>query len=301
MSRKGRKKMEIKDAIDLYNQYIIVEKGLSLETAKAYADDLKKFFLVFKDKQRVEEIEGEDLEIFIRHETNSGMSSSSTLRRLSAIHGFLVFLKKEKYLKTELVEVSGPKKSFHLPISLTLSEVEKLLEAPNIEKNDGIRDRAMLEVMYASGLRVGELLALKRSDINLKNKMIKVMGKGAKERKVPIGDFALQYLIDYLNHSREKNIGKDSAYLFLNKYGKPLSRQYFFKMIRKYALEAGIEKTISPHTLRHCFATHMIEGGAELRAVQEMLGHTNISTTQIYTHMSAQRIIGAYDLYMDDK
>lgn len=293
--------MEIKDAIELYNQYIIVEKGLSLDTAKAYLDDLKKFFFLFKDKKSVEQISGEDLEIFVRHEMNSGMSANSTLRRLSAIHGFLVFLKKEKYLMTELVEVSGPKKSFRFPISLSIEEVERLLESPNLKKPDGIRDKAMLEMMYASGLRVGELLALRRGDVNLKNKMIKVMGKGAKERKVPLGDFALQYLIDYLHKVREKSLGKDSPYLFLNKYGKPLSRQYFFKMIRKYALEAGLTKTISPHTLRHCFATHMIEGGAELRAVQEMLGHTNISTTQIYTHMSAQRIIGAYDLYMGDK
>lgn len=293
--------MDVKDAIDLYNQHIIVEKGLSIQTSKAYLDDLRKFFETFPDKTKVDDIHSEDLEIFIRHEMEMGMSSSSTLRRLSSIQSFLVFLKREKYLKTELVEVVGPKKSTHLPICLDVGEIEKLLEIPNMEKMDGIRDRAMMEVMYASGLRVSELLLLRRNNVNLKNKVIKIMGKGAKERKVPIGDFASEYLIKYINIAREKNPGKDSPYLFLNRYGKPLSRQYFFNVIRKYASMAGIDKTISPHTLRHCFATHMIENGASLRAVQEMLGHTNISTTQIYTHLSAQRIIGAYDLYMGSK
>ena len=231
----------------------------------------------------------------------TGMSSASTLRRLSSIQSFLVFLKREKYLKTELVEVVGPKKSSHLPICLEVEEIERLLEMPNMEKMDGIRDRAMMEIMYASGLRVSELLLLRKNNVNLKNKVIKIMGKGAKERKVPIGDFASEYLVKYITIAREKNVGKDSPYLFLNRYGKPLSRQYFFNVIRKYAAMAGIDKTISPHTLRHCFATHMIENGASLRAVQEMLGHTNISTTQIYTHLSAQRIIGAYDLYMGKK
>lgn len=293
--------MEIKDAIDLYNQHIIVEKGLSIQTSKAYLDDLRKFFETFPDKQVVEDIHSEDLEIFIRHEMETGMSSASTLRRLSSIQSFLVFLKREKYLKTELVEVVGPKKSSHLPICLEVEEIERLLEMPSMEKMDGIRDRAMMEVMYASGLRVSELLLLRKNNVNLKNKVIKIMGKGAKERKVPIGDFASEYLVKYITIAREKNVGKDSPYLFLNRYGKPLSRQYFFNVIRKYAAMAGIDKTISPHTLRHCFATHMIENGASLRAVQEMLGHTNISTTQIYTHLSAQRIIGAYDLYMGKK
>jgi integrase/recombinase XerD len=293
--------MEIKDAIERFNQYIIVERGLSLETSKAYLDDLKKFFILFNDKKDVKDIDSEDLEIFIRHETELGMASSSTLRRLSSIHSFLVFLKKEKYITTELVDVIGPKKSKLLPVCLTIEEVENLLEVPNMKKIDGIRDKAMLEVMYATGLRVSELLSLERSNINFKNKMIKIMGKGAKERKVPLGDFALEYLSKYLEIIKEKNIYKSSKYLFLNKFGEPLSRQYFFKVIRKYALEAGISKTISPHTLRHSFATHLIENGAELRSVQEMLGHTNISTTQIYTHVSTRRIIGAYDLYMNKK
>ena len=293
--------MEIKDAIDLFNQYIIAEKGLSIETSKAYLDDIKRFFEIFNDKKEVEELTGEDLEIFIRKEMEKGMSASTTLRRLSSIRSFLVFLKKEKYITTELVDVDGPKKPMHLPICLSVQEVEQLLDMPNMEKPDGIRDRAMLETMYASGLRVSELLGLKRSNVDLKKDIVKVMGKGSKERKVPLGDFAIEYLLKYIHEVRDKNKGKDTPYLFLNKYGKPLSRQYFFKKIRQYAVSAGIEKTISPHTIRHCFATHMIENGAELRAVQEMLGHANIATTQIYTHVSTQRILGAYDLYMKGK
>ena len=159
----------------------------------------------------------------------------------------------------------------------------------------------LLETMYASGLRVSELLALERSRVNLDKNVVTIFGKGAKERKVPLGDFAIDYIIQYINEVRNKNPGRKSKYLFLNRYGKPLSRQYFFKQIKKYALEAGIETDISPHTLRHCFATHLLENGTQLRAVQAMLGHENIATTQIYTHISTKRVLSAYDLYMNKK
>ena len=159
----------------------------------------------------------------------------------------------------------------------------------------------MLETMYASGLRVSELINLERSRLNMKRGVIKVMGKGSKERIVPIGEFALEYVIKYIEEARQFNVGKNSKYLFLNRKGKPISRIYFFKQVRKYALRAGIDKEISPHTLRHCFATHLLEEGAELRAVQEMLGHSNIATTQIYTHLSKNRIKSAYDLFMNKK
>ena len=182
-----------------------------------------------------------------------------------------------------------------------MEEIDRLLDAPDTSKGDGLRDKAMLEVMYASGLRVSELLNLERERLNIKTGVISVMGKGAKERKVPIGEFALDYVIQYIETVRRKNRGKKSKYLFLSKYGEPLSRQYFFKQIKKYALLAGIEVNISPHTLRHCFATHLLENGAELRAVQSMLGHSNIATTQIYTHISTKRIVSAYDLYMNKK
>ena len=182
-----------------------------------------------------------------------------------------------------------------------MEEVEELFDVIDITKADGLRDRAMLETMYASGLRVSELLLLERKNINLKHGVVSVFGKGAKERKVPLGDFASDFIARYIDEVRCKNPGKNTKYLFLSKYGKPLSRQSFFKQIKKYAALAEIDANISPHTLRHCFATHLLEQGAELRMVQAMLGHSNIATTQIYTHVSTKRIISAYDLYMKRK
>ena len=291
--------MDISDAIELYQQYLLVEKGLSLQTISSYKNDLKKFFEFFENKKYVEDLLSEDLNEFLRHElTDPDLTVSTALRRLSSTRGFFIFLKKEGYFKGEIPDIETPKKPEHLPNCLTVEEVEDLLNTPNIEKPDGLRDRAMLETMYASGLRVSELLTLEKGRINFKKAIITVFGKGAKERKVPLGDFAIEYIQKYDREVRKLNPGKDSKYLFLNRYGEPLSRQYFFKQIKKYALEAGIETPISPHTLRHCFATHMLEGGAQLRAVQEMLGHTNIATTQIYTHVSTKRILSVYDLHM---
>lgn len=293
--------MEIIDAIDLFSQYLTVEKGLSLNTVNSYLDDLKRFFMYFKDKKEVSELSPYDLNSFVNYELNSGLTVPTALRRLSSIRSFYSFLKKEGYYEGELPEVDPPKKPKELPNCLSIEEVESLLEAPNMKSPSGIRDKAMLELMYASGLRVSELLNLEKRNVNLNKGIVTIFGKGAKERKVPMGDFALEYVVKYLNEVRDLFHGRDSKYLFLNRQGKPLSRVYFFKQIRKYAESVGIETQISPHTLRHCFATHMLEGGAELRAVQEMLGHTNIATTQIYTHISTKRIINAYDLFMNKK
>ena len=194
-----------------------------------------------------------------------------------------------------------PKGSKKLPVCISIEEVEALLNAPDLDKNEGQRDRAMLEVMYSSGLRISELLNLTMRQINFQRGMLRIVGKGNKERIVPIGDYALEYLNKYITEGRRKNINKNSDYVFLNRYGEPLSRVYFFKQVKKYAKEAGIKEEISPHTLRHCSATHMLENGAELRAVQEMLGHANIATTQIYTNISSKRILSAYDLYSKRK
>ncbi len=293
--------MEINDAVELFRQHLLVEKGLSKQTVDSYTNDLKQFFLIFKDRYYVEDLMPMDLDEFLAQSLAQGKSASTAIRRLSSMRSFMVFLKKEGYYKEEIPEVDPPKKPNRLPNCLSLEEVEMLLDAPDIEKPEGLRDRAMLETMYASGLRVSELLLLERGRVNLKKAVITVFGKGSKERKVPLGDFAIEYIQKYIEEARNKNPGKDSKYLFLNRYGEPLSRQYFFKQIKKYALEAGITTSISPHTLRHCFATHLLENGAQLRAVQEMLGHANIATTQIYTHISTKRIISAYDLYMKRK
>ena len=290
--------MEIVDAIDLYQQHLLVEKGLSVQTVKSYLDDLKQFFMLFPDYKEVNDISGTDLKLFLADQISQGRSISTALRRLSSTKGFLLFLKKDGYFYEEIPEIESPKKPSRLPTCLSLEEVELLLDAPDMTKPSGIRDKAMLELMYASGLRVSELISLKRKNINLKKCIVTVFGKGAKERKVPVGEFAMDYVVKYINEARGKNKNSGSEYLFLNKNGDPISRQYFFMQIRKYAEQVGIDKVISPHTLRHCFATHMLEGGAKLRAVQEMLGHTNIATTQIYTHISTKRILSVYDLLM---
>lgn len=295
--------MEIADALDFFQQYILAEKGLSKQTYQSYLSDIEIFFQYFKDKKDTNDLLGEDIIEYLRHDSSTGrISSVSTyLRKMSSIKSFFLFLKREGIINVEIPAMYTPKKPQTLPNCLSVEEVEALLDTPDITKPEGLRDKAMLELMYSSGLRVSELLSLERRKINLERGVVTVFGKGSKERKVPIGDFALEYVNKYIVEARRKNVGKDSKYLFLNRYGKPLSRQYFFKQIKKYALLAGIETTISPHTLRHCFATHLLENGAQLRAVQEMLGHVNIATTQIYTHISTKRIISAYDLYMGKK
>jgi integrase/recombinase XerD len=214
------------------------------------------------------------------------------------VKNFFLFLKREGYFIGEIPNIEPPKKPEYLPNCLSVEEVEELLNTPNIEKPDGLRDRAMLETMYASGLRVSELCSLRMDSINAKNGLITIRnGKGNKQRSVPIGNFALEYLKLYLDGPRRKNKGHSSPYVFLNRDGKPISRIYFFRQVKKYAEEVGLDVNISPHTLRHCFATHLLENGAELRAVQEMLGHAHLSTTQIYTHVSSRRIISAYDKF----
>ena len=295
--------MDVRDALDLFQQYILAEKGLSKQTYQSYLSDIEIFFQYFKDKKDTNDLLGEDIIEYLRYDSSNGKikTVSTYLRKMSSIKSFYLFLKREGIINVEIPSMYTPKKPERLPNCLSIEEVEALLDTPDISKPEGLRDKAMLELMYSSGLRVSELLSLERRKINLERGIVSIFGKGAKERKVPIGDFALEYVNKYINEARRKNPGKDSKYLFLNRYGKPLSRQYFFKQIKKYALLAGIETDISPHTLRHCFATHLLENGAQLRAVQEMLGHTNIATTQIYTHISTKRILSAYDLYMNKK
>ena len=290
--------MLLNDAIDLFTQHLLVEKGLSVLTVKSYQEDLKHFFEFYKDYQYVEDLQSDDIETFLTHELSIGMSVSTAVRRLSSSKNFYTFLKKEGYYHGEIAEVEAPKMPSRLPSVLSVEEVEALLDAPNMKTDAGIRDKAMLELMYAAGLRVSELLTLKKGNINLTKGVVKIFGKGAKERKVPFGDFAGEFIVKYLNEVRGKYARSGNDYLFINKKGEPLSREYFFMQVKKYALQVGIDKHVSPHTLRHCFATHMLEGGAQLRAVQEMLGHTNIATTQIYTHVSQKRILSAYNLLM---
>ena len=292
--------MTLSEASELYFQYLRVEKGVSNETILNYSYDLKQFFTVL-NKHSTNDLKSGDIQEFIRIQTQNMLSIPTILRRISSTKNFYLFLEKERILSFQIDDLEKPKGTKKLPICISIEEVEALLEQPDLDKPEGQRDRAMLEVMYSSGLRISELLSLRVKQINFERGIVKIIGKGNKERIVPIGDYALEYLNKYLNDGRRKNKNRNSDYLFLNRYGEPVSRVYFFKQVKKYAEQAGITVEISPHTLRHCFATHMLENGAELRAVQEMLGHTNIATTQIYTNISSKRILSAYDLYSKRK
>ena len=289
--------MEIADAIERYLQYLLVEHGVQATTLLDYQEDLKIFLLDFPDKRSTDDFLPSDPNDFVLLEAGKGRSSASIARRLSCVLNFYRFLSNEGIIMDLTDKVERPKDVKKLPIVLSQEQIESLLEAPDMSKDSGIRDRAMLETMYASGLRVSELCNLKLSEISLQQKIIKVMhGKGNKQRSVPISSFALEYLEKYLEGPRKRFLdGKSSPYVFLNRQGKPITRIYFFKKVKDYAQEVGIDVNVSPHTLRHCFATHLLENGAELRAVQEMLGHAHLSTTQIYTHVSSKRIISAYD------
>lgn len=292
--------MHIDLALNKYTNYLYIEKGLAKTTVSAYLDDIHLYHETFNisDTNELNQLQIHD---FINLESQKGLSGATIVRRISSIYNYLLFLKDEDLFDDELKKVIFPKISKPLPTYLTNSEVEALLEAPDVTTKRGIRDQAMLEVMYASGLRVSELLSLVKEQVNFNRGIIKIKGKGNKERIVPIGEYALSKLVTYINEVRSTIVNsKDEKVLFINLNAKPLSRQYFFKMIKEYALEAGIRKKVSPHTLRHAFATHLLENGAELRAVQVMLGHTNIATTQIYLNISSSRIVSAYDRIMNN-
>lgn len=292
--------MEINDAVDLYFQYLRVEKGVSNETIRNYAYDLRQFFKALP-KDSTEDMMPTDISDFTKIQMKKQLEVPTILRRISSTNNFYLFLEREHIIDFVVKDFDRPKKMSRLPATISVDEVEDLLNAPDLNKDEGYRDRTMLEVMYSSGLRVSELLSLKIKQVNLEKGIIDVIGKGNKQRKAPIGEYAADFVKTYIEEHRKHNPGKRSSYLFLNRYGNPLSRQYFFKQIKKYAEIAGIDEDISPHTLRHCFATHMLENGAELRALQDMLGHANLSTTQIYTNVSARRIHDAYDLFTKRK
>lgn len=292
--------MEINDAVDLYFQYLRVEKGVSNETIRNYAYDLRRFFKALP-KDSTEDMMPTDISDFTKIQMKKQLEVPTILRRISSTNNFYLFLEREHIIDFVVKDFDRPKKMSRLPVTISVDEVEDLLNAPDLNKDEGYRDRTMLEVMYSSGLRVSELLSLKIKQVNLEKGIIDVIGKGNKQRKAPIGEYAADFVKTYIEEHRKHNPGKRSSYLFLNRYGNPLSRQYFFKQIKKYAEIAGIDEDISPHTLRHCFATHMLENGAELRALQDMLGHANLSTTQIYTNVSARRIHDAYDLFTKRK
>lgn len=290
--------MKIDLAIKYYKQYLLTEKNVNTKTIEDYDRDFASFLKFVEGMKDTSQLSGSDIVEFTYDLSIRGYSTSTISRQISTIKNFFIFLVSEGIEKDLEINVVMPKKEKHLPSYLTQVEMERLLNAPLLSKKNGLRDKAMLELMYSSGLRVSELVNLTKTEINIPEKILKIKGKRDKTRLVPIGEVAMEHLLKYLNESRNKNkFAQDSKYIFINKSGKPISRQHFFIQVRKYAAEVGIQKNISPHTLRHSFATHLLENGADLRLVQELLGHTNVETTQIYTHVTQDSIIAAYDKF----
>ena len=272
-----------------------LERNLSENTITAYKNDLTSFLNFLKDAgvQDPSQTSSKLLNDFFGLLTRLGLSSRSAARYYSSVKGFFGYLLSNAYIEINPMEkISAPKVNKSLPNVLNINEIESILSQPDIEKKLGLRDKALLETFYACGLRVSELIDLKISDLYLSEEMIRVFGKGSKERFVPIGSSAIKWIEEYLKNSRpllEKK-AKSQHVLFLNNRGTKLSRMGVWKIVNKNAASAGIKKEVHPHTFRHSFATHLLEGGADLRAVQEMLGHVDISTTQIYTHIDRDYI-----------
>ncbi len=279
--------------VELYLDHLTVEKGLSALTVKSYRSDMKGY-IHFLERRGITELEGVDLEISLDFmaEQQKVKSPSSLARILSAVKGFHRFLYREKKMYTLVLEdVSAPKVLRRIPFVLSQHEVENLLDQPDSSVL-GMRDRALLEMAYSTGMRVSELCGLKLEQVDWERRLIRITGKGKKERLIPFGLKAWNALKLYLEQSRPRLLkNKISAYSFLNYAGSPLSRVSFWKTLKKYAVKAGLPAEVTPHTLRHSFATHLIEGGADLRAVQELLGHSSISTTQIYTKLDMDYLL----------
>jgi integrase/recombinase XerD len=282
--------IELAQFVDEYLSILQLERNLSKLTIEAYKNDLNQFFIFLIEKKVTDlnEITGKEIVLFFSLLNKLGLSDTSTARYFSSLKGFFKFLILSGYIvKNPIDKLQSPRIAKKLPEVLNINEIDKILNQPSIDDVTGIRDRTILEVFYACGLRVSELIHMKISDLYLDDEAIRVFGKGSKERVVPIGSSAIKWIRKYLIESRpilEKK-GKSFTSLFLNRRGTKFSRMGLWKMISQYTKSAGIEKNVHPHTFRHSFATHLLEGGADLRAVQEMLGHADISTTQIYTHI----------------
>ena len=287
------------DALRLFLEYLTVEKGLARNTILSYARDVRKFLGFLKAGKLVwNRVPEETIVRFIHRESQAGLSARSLARLISALRSFFKFLVLSGFVKKDpSSQLTTPSTWLSLPKFLTVKEVEELIRAPDDKKPRGVRDRAMLEVLYGSGLRVSELASLKLAEVNLGDGFLICRGKGGKERIVPLGRSACGAVAKYLAEVRPLVVSGERDELFLSRRGKPFTRQGLWKLIRQHAREAGLAAKISPHVLRHSFATHLLERGADLRSVQLMLGHSQITTTQIYTHVSRERIRRVYDQF----
>lgn len=275
-----------------FDDFLALEQGASVQTSRAYKLDIARFvsYVSVKGAKSPTDVGARSLREYVYHLKDLGLAPASIRRNISAVRSYFRFLLGEGHVVRDPSErLETPKKWRTLPEVLDVTEIEKLLSAPSLDEPLAFRDRAMLELAYGAGLRVSEWISLNVRDVLLQDHLVRVFGKGAKERLVPIGRRAIGAIAIYLRELRPKlEKGEGKGVLFLNARGEPLTRMGAWKILRKYVEQAGIKKAVSPHTLRHSFATHLLEGGADLRAVQEMLGHVDISTTQIYTHVDRE-------------
>ena len=286
------------ELINRFLDYLTIERGLSQNTMKSYKLDLVKFskYLKSRNVKKIEGVTKHDISKYLYYLKDKGLSASSISRNLAATKVFFRFLISERIIKENPTgTIESPRLSRGLPEVLNISEVIRMLETPNTRSLLGLRDKAVMELMYATGMRVSEMVEVTTEGLNLDVGFIRCAGKGGKERIIPVGRQAKIALTKYLEKTRKKLVKqREDRHLFLSRLGKKISRQSFWKMLKKYARLAGIKRKISPHTLRHSFATHLLEKGADLRSVQEMLGHADISTTQFYTHINKARLKGIH-------
>ena len=269
--------------------YLYIEKGLSKNTIKAYEVDIEKFIQWLKQNNKSDYLNAKETQInkYISHLFNTHLKSSSINRKISSIKAFYLFLMKKNILKVSpIAEIVTPKQEKYLPTSMSESEVEKLVKSPNTKLKIEKRDKAMIELLYATGMRISELVNLKITNLDIQRCVVKVLGKGSKERLIPFGEAALEALNDYMKDRQDSS----SKEIFLSNRGTKMSRQAFWSRMKVYLRREGLKDSISPHTLRHAFATHLLNRGADLRSVQLLLGHSDLSTTQIYTHIAKQRL-----------
>lgn len=278
-----------------------MERGLAKNTVVSYRRDLEAYrdFLAGVAKSSLAESSRDTIRDFMLHQKDKGLSAASIARNLTALRMLYRFLARERLIKTDVsTYIDTPRLWKHIPDVLDLAEVERLIEAPDLNLSQGVRDRAILELMYATGMRVSEVSGMKLNDVNMDVGFVRCLGKGRKERLIPLGKKAVAAIGRYLERVRPQSAKKGASQeLFLNRSGKRLSRISIWKLVKIYARRAKIKKPIKPHLLRHSFATHLLERGADLRSVQEMLGHANISTTQIYTHVNRDRLKSIHKSY----
>lgn len=286
---------EYQKKIEDFENYLLLEKKYSSNTINSYHNDLITFKDYFKNKTKLKNITNNDLKEYIRT-LNKNKSSKTVARTISSLKSFYKFLTLEKYItENPIFNITTPKIEKKLPRVLSEEEIDKLLNI-KLTDNYSYRNKAMLELMYSSGLRVTELISLSVSDIDLENDTVRIFGKGSKERVIPLGNYASKYLEEYILYHRPALLkNKSTNYLFLSSRGDKMTRQAFFKILQKLALNQGIKTSFSPHTLRHSFATHLLKHGADLRSIGELLGHADISSTQIYTHITNEKLKENYE------